>query len=247
MKYFFSVDWGTSSLRVRFVGVQDNSIVILHETTNQQGCGYVYEAFKNEKEACSREEYFLQHLRPYLILPPSISMEESIPVVISGMASSSIGMREISYSTLPFALDGNNLRYERIPSTPAFDHDVLLLSGVCSTNDVMRGEEVQLLGLQQHGHSSEALYILPGTHSKHIWVKDNNAIAFKTYITGEMFQVLSTHSLLKNSITKPSSIDQEAFRTGLKLSGGNILHDVFTIRASKLLQNTENSANYSLL
>src|SRR5690606_20934238 len=48
-------------------------------------------------------------------------------------------------------------------------------------------------------------------------------------------------------ITKPSSLDKEAFRTGLQLSSGNILHDVFTIRASTLLQKAKNSANHSLL
>src|SRR5690606_28554761 len=107
--------------------------------------------------------------------------------------------------------------------SPGFDHDVLLLSGLCSVNDVMRGEEVQLLGLQRYNDNTDALFILPGTHSKHIRVKENNIISFKTYITGELFQILSTHSLLKNSIVKSSTIDKEAFRKGLALSGGNIL------------------------
>ncbi len=248
MKYFFSVDWGTSSLRVRLVSINDNSINICHEVTNSFGCAAIYESFKNEKEGTSREDYFLGFLRPYLLIPDSVSPQGSVPVVISGMATSSIGIREIPYSPLPFTLDGSSLRHETIRCSEKFDHNVLLLSGVCSEDDVMRGEEVQLLGLlHQQARDSEALFILPGTHSKHIHVKGNHIAFFKTYITGEMFQVLSTYSLLKNSITKAPSIDKDAFRKGLELSQGNILHDVFTIRALTLLDKAENSANYSLL
>src|SRR5690606_41853492 len=69
MKYFFSVDWGTSSLRVRFAGTKDNSIVILNEVANQYGCGHVYQSFKNKAENICREDYFLDFLRPYLLIP----------------------------------------------------------------------------------------------------------------------------------------------------------------------------------
>jgi len=246
MKYFFSVDWGTSSLRVRLIEITDASIIVLNETSSPYGCGYVFDLFKSEKDGITREDYFLNFLRPYLAAPETFDSERPIPVVISGMASSSIGIRELPYTSLPFTCD-SSLRYDIIPRSPGFDHDVLLLSGLCSVNDVMRGEEVQLLGLQRYNDNTDALFILPGTHSKHIRVKENNIISFKTYITGELFQILSTHSLLKNSIVKSSTIDKEAFRKGLALSGGNILHDLFTIRASSLLQKTENSSNYSLL
>jgi len=248
MKYFFSVDWGTSSLRVRLAGILDHSIMVHHEVTNHYGCSYVFDLFKSEKNGIAREDYFLNFLRPYLTLPDNISPKASIPVVISGMATSSIGIREITYSPLPFALDGSDLRYEIILRSEKFDYDVLLLSGLSSTDDVMRGEEVQLLGLlQEQSFYNEAVFILPGTHSKHIHVRENRILSFKTYITGEMFQLLSTYSLLKNSIVKRSAVDQEAFCVGVKLSTGNILHSVFGIRASTLIQDTNPSSNYSVL
>jgi len=248
MQYFFSVDWGTSSLRVRFIEITNNSTTVLHETSNHYGCGYVFDLYKNEKNSVDREDYFLNFLHPYLTLPEIISSEYPVPVVISGMATSSIGIRELPYAALPFAVDGSSLRYDIIPHSSQFNHDVLLLSGICSTNDVMRGEEIQVIGLQQnYNPSAEALFILPGTHSKHIRVKENHIVSFKTYITGELFQLLSTHSLLKNSIVKSSVIDKKSFRKGLARSGGNLLHDIFTIRASSLLQKAENSSNYSFL
>ncbi len=246
MQYFFSVDWGTSSLRVRLIEITDNSIIVLHELSNHYGCSYVFDLFKSEKTGIAREDYFLNFLRRYLVVPGMYS-EKNIPVVISGMATSSIGIREIPYAPLPFVCDGSSLQYDIIPHNSKFNHDVLLLSGLCGMNDVMRGEEIQLLGLQNHNHSTDALFILPGTHSKHIRVKENNIISFKTYITGELFQILSTYSLLKNNIVKSSSMDKEAFKKGLALSKENLLHNVFTIRASALLHNIENSSNYSLL
>lgn len=249
MKYFFSVDWGTTSLRVRFISIKNDSIVIVNEITDHTGCAYVHELFIKEKTATtSREDFFLSFLLPHLVIPESIKAVQRIPVVISGMATSSVGIREIPYSSLPFALSGDNLRYEIIPETKQFPYKTLLLSGVCDSVDVMRGEEIQLLGLRKnYNQETEALFILPGTHSKHILVKDNNVVSFKTYITGEMFQLLSTQSLLKNSVTKTSSINEEAFRMGVRLSKGNLLNNIFGIRANSLLHNSENTWNYSLL
>src|SRR5690606_33925683 len=249
MKYFFSVDWGTSSLRVRFVGVKNDSIVILDEIANHYGCSHVYGLFEKEKSNVAREDFFLNFLAPYLVIPESVDAGEGVvPVVVSGMASSSIGIRELPYSGLPFLLDGGELEHEIIPRTEHFAHNTLLLSGLCDSADVMRGEEIQLLGLGQYQNlNSQAVFVFPGTHSKHIWIKGGQIDSFRTYITGEMFQILSTHSLLKNSIAKSVTINEKAFRIGVKLSKGNILNTVFSIRANSLLKKTEGSWNYSLL
>lgn len=248
MKYFFSVDWGTSSLRVRLVATDQNNITVLQESTAPYGCSYVDALFREEKRNISREDYFLQFLKPYLLLSDPITIENKVPVVISGMAASGIGMREIPYSPLPFSLKGTGINHAVIPASSNFNHAVLLLSGICSNNDVMRGEEVQLVGLQQYlGNTREAIFVLPGTHSKHILVRNSEIISFKTYITGELFHLLSTQSLLKNSITKPTAPDEDSFRQGLNLSRENMLNTVFTIRAGSLLQNANSSSNFSLL
>jgi len=228
--------------------MEGNSVSILDEKVGHNGISHVHESFKKEKSEKSREHFFLDFLRPYLVIPDSISIEAPVPVVISGMATSSIGMRELPYAGLPFSLNGSDLRHEIIRASNQFNHHVLLLSGLCSSNDVMRGEEVQLLGLQEyHDVANEVLFILPGTHSKHILVKDNEVISFKTYITGEMFNLLSTYSVLKNSIEKSASLDKSSFKAGLKLSKENILNGTFSIRAMSLLQKVEDSRNYSLL
>ncbi len=63
------------------------------------------------------------------------------------MASSSIGMKELPYARLPFALDGGHVQLMYFREERVFPHEIMLISGVKSDHDVMRGEETQLIGL----------------------------------------------------------------------------------------------------
>src|SRR5678815_25631 len=113
-----------------------------------------------------------------------ITPGQTIPIVISGMASSSIGIRELDYSSIPFPVSGTSANTEWI-QTSTLKNPVLLVSGVRTDDDVMRGEETQLTGLLhliQIEKASKHLFILPGTHSKHIVVDQGNVIDLKTYM-----------------------------------------------------------------
>jgi len=67
MKFFFSVDWGTSSLRVRFVEVHNHTYTILHEKSDNCGLSRVYQLYQAHKaEYMRRADFFLRFLRPYL-------------------------------------------------------------------------------------------------------------------------------------------------------------------------------------
>lgn len=158
-----------------------------------------------------------------------------IPAVISGMASSTVGWKELPYATVPFPLDGSELVYDRLElETQSSVSDVFLVSGVATADDILRGEESELIGLHaasQHAgfadsdHSDqETVVILPGTHSKQIRVRHGNIIGFQTFMTGELFELLSTHSLLKVSVQWPVTpegwnltigADQQAFCEGV--------------------------------
>ncbi len=75
----------------------------------------------------------------------------------------------------------------------------------------MRGEETQLIGCLKSG-KQDGFFIFPGTHSKHVEVEDGMVKDFKTYMTGEFFELLSQKSILLNSVEE---------NTG-ELSAGNI-------------------------
>ena len=113
------------------------------------------------------------------------------PILISGMASSSIGWRELPYACLPFPLDGSGARWQEIERVG--EHRVFVFSGLAAESDVLRGEETEVLGLAAGGalapFREQALLVLPGTHSKHVRIEAGSITGFSTYMTGELFEV----------------------------------------------------------
>ncbi len=84
------------------------------------------------------------------------------------------------------------------------------------------------------GSSAEQLYIFPGTHSKHIIVKDGAVVAFTTYMTGEFFALLSKQSILHTSVEKHTdSAPSASFMNGVEdATKGNLLHLAFMVRTN---------------
>src|SRR6185312_11764655 len=121
---------------------------------------------------------------------------QGVPLVISGMATSSIGLREIPHRPMPFALDGSDLRVERVQFESGKFGPTLLIPGVRTEEDMMRGEEVQVIGANARGEEGDATIILPGTHSKHVNVERGQAVTLKTFMSGEFFELLARHSIL---------------------------------------------------
>src|SRR5690606_28749987 len=98
--------------------------------------------------------------------------------------------------------------------------------------------ETQLIGCfssaDQH-RPEEQLFIFPGTHSKHVIVRKNKITGFKTYLTGELFNLLSEKSILSASVEKdeglPNKIKLKSFEKGVTESlTQNVLHHVFLVR-----------------
>jgi 2-dehydro-3-deoxygalactonokinase len=155
--YLLSCDWGTTSFRLRLT--ERNTGKVLYAVTTANGI----------KTACFNQskETFQTYLASKIAkIEASLSKDlASVPMVISGMISSNIGWKELPYGVLPFSLDNPQLPTELIPATEAFPHSILLISGICTSNDVMRGEETQLLGLAASHNLKDGLCIIPGTHS----------------------------------------------------------------------------------
>src|SRR5690606_21268593 len=147
--------------------------------------------------AAARWQFYLDVITPAIaaIAQSAGPVPAQVPLVISGMASAAIGMKELPYATLPFAVNGADAVVHRAPATAAFRREVLLLSGVRSNEDVMRGEETQLAGCitDEQDTAAESIFIFPGTHSKHIQVQQGQVTGFCTYMTGELFELLHRH------------------------------------------------------
>jgi len=251
-EYFLSCDWGTSAFRLRLVNAVDLTIVA--EESNDKGIASTFEAWqqtgKQENERLSFYQTIIQESLGLLEQKLNHSLQGT-PLILSGMASSTIGMFELPYKDLPFNLDGTDLKVHTIKATDNFKHDILLISGVKSDDDVMRGEEIQIAGCAD-GLMEEQIFIKPGTHSKHIRIKEGKAVAFKTYMTGEFFSVLSKESILSSSIEKVSNLDEEknknSFEKGVMDStSSNILHACFLVRTNNLFNKLDKQQNYCYL
>ena len=246
---FLSCDWGTSSFRLRLVNTVTGAI--LQELVAEEGIKSVYEAWlRSGLGPESRSEFYFAVLSRHIseLQQNYPAMPANLPVIVSGMASSNIGIAEIGYKLLPLASDGSDLAMLRLEQTDAFPHTAVIISGACTATDVMRGEETQLVGCAGAGIDN-ALFIFPGTHSKHINVENGVATGFKTYMTGEVFALLGQHSILASSIaesTQPVAADAFArgVQTGIK---ENILHALFTVRTNGLFNRLPKEANYHYL
>ncbi len=253
---WISVDWGTTALRValcRSVDDPDSATLV------EDGPG-IAEAHRSWVASGLPEEgrfaFYIHLLEPTIqevmrradddpgASPPSL-------LIISGMASSSLGIRELPYGRVPFRLDPSSSDFgigtedsriiEAFPN-PNADPDgsstVLLISGVRTDLDVMRGEETQLLGLAKLGES-DGLVILPGTHSKHAVVENGVLTDFRTYLTGELYGLLAQQSVLRGVLDRDrSSVEVDpAFLRGVRDGGsGALLHELFRIRADALIR-----------
>lgn len=171
---------------------------------------------------------------------------DTITCLISGMAGSKQGWVEAPYCACPagFADVAAQLRWIE---DPALTLPTAIVPGLWCTHpsavpeltslpDVMRGEEVQILGAMHLGGWRDGLCILPGTHSKWAWVRDARVTSFRSYMTGEFYALLSQQSLLARTVDAQAPWDPPAFALGLSRAreGGGLLHNAFGARTLSL-------------
>lgn len=242
---FISCDWGTSNFRLR--RVRTESLEIVQELTTPDGVRRMGRTAPRDRK--ERFQHFADYLAEQL---DSLSVEpgdENLLVVASGMASSSIGMRELPYADLPFSASGVEIQSRRFEIGTSID--LILISGVKSSDDVMRGEEVQAVGLaEQIDIERSGVLLLPGTHSKHIRFQQGAFTGFQTFMTGELFDVLQTQSVLSGSVHRAawSTSAERAFVAGVERAVSDGLSaTLFSVRAGQLLEQRSREENYHYL
>ncbi|HEX5172266.1 MAG TPA: 2-dehydro-3-deoxygalactonokinase [Cyclobacteriaceae bacterium] len=243
MRRFLSCDWGTSNFRLRLVDA--DSATIMRQINSDDGISNTYNAWLKANLPESERVSFYKRVLHYACSQLLDTGDRNVPIVISGMASSSIGMMELPYSKFPLHVGVGELNVSAIESDEQFPYPILLVSGCCTDQDVMRGEETILLGCDVKDNT-EAIFIFPGTHSKHVMVRNGLAENFTTYATGELFNLLSQKSILAKSVSPGDS--EESFMKGIMDSQKeNILHSIFSIRARHILHKTSTVENYQYL
>jgi 2-dehydro-3-deoxygalactonokinase len=246
---FVSCDWGTTNLRLRWVDAGTGAIA--GEASSAEGVRHAYDrahaggGFRAEAyyEILARNLARLEH-----DLGRSLA---GAPVLVSGMASSSIGIEELPYAGLPFSLLGDGVVHRTLDRALPGGQRVVLLSGVRSADDVMRGEETQLIGLAGPEETDgPTVYLLPGTHSKHAIVEGATLTDFRTYLTGDLFEAVTSHTVLRDSVERPAphELSRAAFEQGVRAAvEGSLLHGLFLGRSNALFERMAPAENYWFL
>jgi 2-dehydro-3-deoxygalactonokinase len=156
---------------------------------------------------------------------------EGLPVLLSGMAGSNLGWMAAPYVDCPAdakaVAKGLVQPAERVWIVPG-----VRTLGQAHGPDVMRGEEVQIFGALASTVQT-GLFCLPGTHAKWVRVEGGKITDFVTAMTGELYALLSQHSILA---TVEDPAESEGFAAGLAASGeGDALSArLFGLRARQL-------------
>lgn len=236
-------DWGTSNLRLYLceINANDADIKLVEERV---GPGVA---------SCSGnfEQVLFNLCRDWIEQNPTIE------ILLSGMIGSNIGWKEVPYINCPLSSAdiATSLNKFKMRGT-----SVAILSGLQCLNplhlpDLMRGEELQLLGHLENvrGNAVKTLFCLPGTHNKWALYQAGKIMSFLTSFTGELYGLLKNQSILiqpKDS-SKEDYFDDAAFKEGVslshKVSQSNLLHTMFSTRSKQIEGSLAKSNSLSYL
>ena len=250
----FTCDWGTTHFRLK--AIEPTTGRSLVELQSDDGVARLSQG--DAAGRCDRFQWVLASAIERLTQQLG-SETRGANCVVSGMASSSVGWRELPYARVPVSVEGQGLIVESLPPIEGRQgpHRVWLVSGIRSDRDIMRGEETQLIGLFDLASASQlaagCLVILPGTHSKHVIIEGGRITGFQTFMTGELFDVLANHSLLKHSVGESETAgdqthDPSAFLAGVKLAQSvSLSAALFRVRTRQVLDGLPPASNRALL
>lgn len=218
------VDWGTTSLRAMLVnGARE--VVATNESKN--GIQFI--------QAKRFEPALLAAIMPWL------NEHGPLPVIALGMITSKNGWVEVPYVACP--VTAQDLAAGMIHRTLPNGSDLYFLAGITDKKrlpypDVMRGEETQILG---YGLTETTTLVLPGTHSKWAKVSAGQIDGFQTFVTGEIFALLSQHSFIaKVAGSDDKGEDWDAFKRGAHVARTSenadaaFLTQLFSVRTGML-------------
>ena len=234
-----AVDWGTTSLRGVLIDAQGH---VAARRALPQGITQVEGDFAAA---------FTRIFGDWLALSPDLCL-------LSGMIGSRQGWQEAPYCPCPAGFEALSRHLVWLP--PVSDVPLAIVPGVCLVSpdgvdpvdrvpDVMRGEEIQVMGALRHMPQQDGLLVLPGTHSKWVTVQAGAITRFQTCMTGELYAVLSQHTILGRTTDTEAPLDETAFLHGVRrgLQAPALSQLLFGVRTLSLFDALTPAASASYL
>jgi 2-dehydro-3-deoxygalactonokinase len=230
---WIAIDWGTTNFRAFLMqGTQQLSRI-------NQACGLL--SVEKDQFASTLQNLLQMWLEQY----------GNLPIVMAGMVGSQQGWHEVPYAPLP--CNAQDLATRTLAFTAPWGSPAWLVPGANGVSqfgqpDVMRGEEVQLFGLNVLYPADEHFVLLPGTHSKHVQLHQGEITSFSTFMTGEIFSLLSQYSILGRALPEQHE-DPEAFLLGVRtaMQGAPFTHLAFSARTRRLAGEINETSVHSYL
>ncbi len=211
-----ALDWGTTSLRAYKLAAGG---VVLEQRSLSSG---IMQLPKTPRVINGRECADGFELAFDEACGDWLNAQPDLPVIACGMVGSAQGWREAAYCETPANVANLGKSLQTVVSLRGTR--VHIVPGVIQRSrlpNVMRGEETQVLGILQNlpvEAGDELLIGLPGSHSKWVEVVDGCITHFDTFMTGEVFAVLSDHSILGRTQQQGAAFDGQAFDRGVQVA-----------------------------
>lgn len=215
-----ALDWGTTNLSAYAIGEAGQVLDAVHSD-------------KGMSRLAPRE------FEPTLlkVIGAWLTEDRITPVVACGMVGAQQGWLEVPYSEVPCL----PVSPDTAICVPVKDRrlTVCIVPGVSQRHpdDVMRGEETQIAGYLAENPGFDGVFCLPGTHSKWVQIEGGKICEFKTFMTGELFGLLTQHSVLR-FCTKSTEWDDAAFLKAVEATifdPSGLTAKLFSLRSSSLL------------
>ena len=175
-----AVDWGTSQLRA--YAMRDGNPVA--------------EASSDKGMSTLTPDQFEPALRD--LIDPWLG-QDRMTIIACGMVGARQGWVEADYAAVPCTPTADTLT-EAPTTDPRLDIHILPGLKQDTPADVMRGEETQIAGHLASEPDFDGIICLPGTHTKWAHISAGEVVSFRTFMTGEMFALLSSQSVLRHTV-----------------------------------------------
>jgi 2-dehydro-3-deoxygalactonokinase len=216
---WIAVDWGTSNLRA---WAMDEEGRVIANAASEAGMARLSP----------------DHFEPTLlrVIDRWLASGRKTRVVACGMLGARQGWMEAPYASVPCT----PVTQTMVPECRDPRLEVHILAGIRQLHppDVMRGEETQIAGVLLREPDFEGVICLPGTHTKWAEVAGGVITRFQTFMTGELFGLLSTQSVLRHSMPEGPEWDDEAFAAAVvesALDTHGLAARLFSVRAATLV------------
>ncbi|MEH7493823.1 2-dehydro-3-deoxygalactonokinase [Neobacillus niacini] len=255
--YIITIDSGTTNSRIRLIKNKQNTVIdVIKKPVGVRNTAIdgTMDVLKNGIAEGLQE----------IIHRNKLQVKDIQYIVATGMITSNLGLHEVKHIEGPceleeFAKASSVQIFESFFNIPCIfvpgmknrieDYPGNLLENI-DLYDVMRGEEVETFGLlHQLGLKGKGMILLPGSHTKFVFVNNRQIESCYSTLCGELLFTVSRNTILSSSLNKElvTGIEREYLIEGCKSSKKfGLTRSLYHVRLLHLFDqmNDNQRANY---